>query len=147
MKAKSLIIFLIIGLLSMTNCDCAQAQNKPSDKQAITMLKEFYTVYITELSKWPINSTELNTIKKKYCTSSLLSKIKAQFKSGQLSADPFLQAQDFDISWLKTLSVNRDSKKLNGYNISYIDSEAKEKVVIRLTVIKQGDGHKIASIR
>jgi len=149
MKAKSFIFLLIVNLIFITSYNHVQAQNRPYDRQAFMMLKEFYTAYITEWSKLttPINLTKLNAIQRKYCTASLLSKIKAQLKSGQLDSDPFLQAQDVDISWLKTLSFNRDSRILNSYTASYIDSVSNEKVIIHLTIIKQGDNFKIMSIR
>ncbi|WP_426059773.1 DUF3828 domain-containing protein [Hymenobacter sp. B1770] len=113
------------------------------------MLKEFYTAYITEGAKapTPFNLAKSRALQKKYCTASLSSKINAQYKSGQLEADPFLQAQDVDISWLKTLSFNRNASRLNTYTVSYFDAESNEKIVIHLTVIKQGDSFRISAIR
>ncbi|HZG26430.1 MAG TPA: hypothetical protein VEZ17_17705 [Chitinophagaceae bacterium] len=149
MKAKSLIFFLIIGSMSLASYSSAQAQNRYSDKQAIALLKEFYTAYITESSKLPTltNLAKVEAIQKKYCTTSLLKKINAQFKSGHVDADPFIFAQDVDVLWLKTMSFNKDLKRVNGYTVSYMQSIPNEKIVIHLTVIKQGDGLKIASIR
>lgn len=111
------------------------------------MLKEFYRAHITVASKWPIDFIKLNAISKKYCTASLLSKIQAQLKRGQLDADPFLQAQDVDISWLKTLSCTRDARSINAYTVSYFDAVSNQKVAILLTVSKQGDSFKITAIR
>ncbi|MDQ2769613.1 MAG: YbjP/YqhG family protein [Bacteroidota bacterium] len=149
MKTKFLISLIIVGFMSMTNYACVQAQNTPSDKQVFVMLKEFYTTYITESSKSLAtdNLDRIFAIQKKYCTVSLLNKINAQFKSGQLEADPFLQAQDIDVSWLNTLSFNKDSRRLNGYRVSYFDSVANEKVVIHLTVVNQDGKFKISAYR
>ena len=147
MKAKILLFLLLVGSLSLPPYSGVQAQNKGSDGQAFAMLKTFYRAHITAASKWPIDFAKLNAISKKYCTASLLSKIQAQLKSGQLDADPFLQAQDVDISWLKTLSFAKEARPLNAYTVSYVDAVSNEKVVIHLTVSKQGDRFKISAIR
>ena len=124
-----------------------QAQNRGSDRQAVALLKEFYTAHITAASKWPIDFIRRNALSKKYCTAILLNRIQAQLKSGQLDADPFLHAQDVDISWLRTLSFNSDAGSVNAYAVSYFDAAAKEKVVIHLTVSKQGNNFKITALR
>ena len=149
MKARLLIFFLMIGLVSMTSHNCVQAQNSSYDKQAVAMLKAFYTSYITVFSNWnsPIDDTKLNALQRKYCTTSLLNKIANQSKSGELESDPFLQAQDADISWLKTLSFKKDLKKPNSYDVSYIDKYRSEQVIIHITVIKQKESLKIASLQ
>jgi len=147
MKSILMSLLLIVGLMFVTNYSYTQPQSGPSDRQALAMLKEFYTAYITELSKWPLNTKKLNEIKKKYCTVSLLNKINAQLESGKLDSDPLLQAQDVDISWLKTLSFNRTVKRLNTYTVSYLDTASNEKVIMYLTVIKQGEFFKISSVQ
>ncbi|WP_151089384.1 DUF3828 domain-containing protein [Hymenobacter baengnokdamensis] len=149
MKAKFLIVLIIVGFIFQANYSLVQAQSTVYDKQILTMLKEFYTAYITESSKSPAinNLDKIFALQKKSCTVGLSNKINAQLKSGQLEADPFLQAQDIDISWLKTLSFMKDLRRQNGYIVSYFDSEANEKVVIHLTVIRQDGKFKISDYK
>lgn len=149
MKTKLLIVLLTVGSILIADYNYVQAQNRPFDKQAITMLKEFYLAYFTASSKLPtpVNLRDIEALKKKYCTDKLYSKIKAQYKSGYVEADPFTQSQDINIAWFKNLSFNKDLGKLNNYNVSYMEPYSNEKVTIRLTVIKQGNDFKIASIK
>ena len=125
------------------------AQNRSVDRPALAMLKAFYTAYITEVANLstPIDLAKTKALQQQYCTARLLSKINAQLKRGQLDADPFLQAQDADLAWLTTLSVTKEPKNLTGYTVSYRDEQAKERVVIHLTVTHEGERFKIAAIR
>jgi hypothetical protein len=146
-KARLSIIRLLIILIPITNYCCGQAKNNSSDKQVIVMLKGFYTSYINVFSTIsPAQIQKLNSIKAKYCTASLLAKIENQLKSGELDYDPFLKAQDVDTGWLKTLSFEKDSKKADFYIVSYVDNSSNTKVAIHLTVVKQGENYKIASV-
>ncbi|WP_198173014.1 DUF3828 domain-containing protein [Hymenobacter ginkgonis] len=112
------------------------------------MLKAFYTAYITGGAQAPTraNLAQSVALQKEYCTASLCRKIQAQYASGHLETDPFLYAQDVDIAWVNTLSVQKDAKVLNGYRVSYRPAPA-EKTTIHVTVIKQGKAVKIASIK
>ncbi len=113
------------------------------------MLKEFYAAYITASSELPTTAAlkQLDALPKKYCTAALLRKINAQSQQGHLDADPFTQSQDVDLSWLKTLSVRREVRSANFYTVSLGDDISRFKVVIHLTVLKQGNSFKIAAIR
>ena len=146
MKAKLVLLLLLVGSLVTTNYNGVQAQNTPSDKQAIAMIREFYTAYITGWAKQPPTLDDMRKIealKKRYCTASLLKKIDAQVRP---EADPFIFAQDIDTEWLKTMSVKKDVRKFNSYIVSYL-SYPNSKTIIHLTVIKQGDKFKIMAIR
>ena len=113
------------------------------------MLREFYTAYITAFSKLPATGAlkKLQTLPKKYCTAGLLRKINAQSQQGHVDADPFTQSQDVNLSWINTLAVRRDVKSANFYTVSLGDDISRFKVAIQLTVLKQGNSFKIATIR
>ncbi|WP_188561752.1 DUF3828 domain-containing protein [Hymenobacter frigidus] len=149
MKAKTLLFLLLICCLSISPYRGVQAQNAATDKQAIAMLREFYTAYITAFSELPATDAlkKLQTLPKKYCTAGLLRKINAQSQQGHVDADPFTQSQDVDLSWINTLAVRRDVKSANFYTVSLGDDISQFKVAIQLTVLKQGNSFKIAAIR
>lgn len=141
MKFKTLFLFLAAAF-TLSNSPC-QSQAKASDDPAIKMLKEFYTSYITEGANIESNEAKLQSIEKKYCTGKLLSKMKHEMEAGDLDADPFINAQDFNIEWLKTLSISKDPQKADVYIVSYLDNDSKARTKIKLHVVKEGVRYKI----
>jgi hypothetical protein len=126
MKSKLLISFLVI-IFSVT----CNAQTKAAQDQNISMLKQFYTSYITQVASSEGTEKELDIIKKRYCTAKLLNKIDKE----ELDSDPFIDAQDADIDWVRTLSVGKDAQKHDVYIVSYMDNYNKKRTVIKLQVI------------
>ena len=115
-----------------------RAQNKSSNDSAAIMLKQFYTSYISADEE-----SQLTLIKKQYCTKKILNRIA---KDEELDADPFLQAQDTDIDWLRTLVINKDAQKPNVYTVSYMSNYSKKRIINRLLVVKVGQAYKIDDI-
>ncbi|GAA4351032.1 hypothetical protein GCM10023185_09370 [Hymenobacter saemangeumensis] len=144
MKSKLLTFLLFIGSVFIANS--IRAQNKPTDKQAIGMLIEFYSAYITVIadSKSPADLKELEALSKKYCTTGLLRKINAQYVSGRMDSDFFTHTQDASLSMLKSMAFSKDVKRLNGYTLYFSDSYNKH--IIHLTVTKQGGKYKISDV-
>lgn len=141
MKPKLLILFLIAAL-ALLNFPMPAHAAAPSDA-SMEMLKEFYTEYIKEMLKTSSSEKKLHSIRKQYCTIGLLNKI----KSAELDYDPFLNAQDVDEDWLKTLSVSKDpQRKKDGYIISLVDNDTKTKTTVKLIVIKEKERYKIDAI-
>jgi hypothetical protein len=144
---KTLTIFFATVVLLISNTGCAQSQNE--DKEIKSMLKEFYTAYITEISENPnlkLMVVKLDSLKKKYCTVALRKKIPGLVE--QSSADPIIKAQDSNIEYLKTLAVEKDSKNTNQYIVSYYDSSnpAIEKTIIHLAVVKEKESYKVNDV-
>jgi len=136
MKTQFLAFCFFFVLISFSSF--CKAQNKPSNDSAATMLKQFYTSYITTEEE-----SDLAVIRKKYCTKKILNRIA---KDEELDADPFLQAQDTDLDWVKTLVINKDAQKPNVYIVSYVDNYTKKRIVNKLLVVKQGQTYKIDDI-
>jgi len=144
MKTKILVSFFTLGvmLFNPLNCKGNQLQDSISEVQVLSMLKSFYTSYIIENSKVPDDFKKINSIKHKYCTTSLLHKIKKL----KLDYDMFLQANDIDSVMLKTLDVKKDSIRNNLYYVSYLDIFNNKTVTINLMVIKQKEDYKIDAV-
>jgi Tfp pilus assembly protein PilN len=120
-------------------------QSNTDEEQVVNMLTDFYTGYITIIAKGPMDyEDKLIALKEKCCTKKLLDKVAEDFKN-ELDYDPFINAQDSDVAWLKTLSVVKEPQKENTYSVSYRSNDT-TKVVIHLRVIKQDDLFKIDGI-
>ena len=142
MKTKTFTFFLTLGVMLLNIISCQSNQPHSTEEQKIGMLKEFYTSYITANEKIPLDFAKIDSVKKEYCTANLLSKIKKK----KLDYDPFLKAQDSNIKWLKSLSVEKDSKEKNLYHVTYTDSFSGKKIIIDLIVIKKNESYKIDDI-
>lgn len=141
MKSNLLIFFWVIALV-LSNYT-GSAQTKTANDDAKTMLRQFYTSYIIEGSNMDSNEGKLNSIKKQYCTKKILNKIQ---QDEELDDDPFLNAQDVDSDWLKTLTISKDPQKANVYVVSYLSNYDKKRIIIKLLVVKNGQNYKIDDI-
>lgn len=145
--------WLIIGLASLLigSVKCADVQRDTLDTiQSLNavqeMLIDFYTQYITESAKIPLNLNRIDSIKQFFCTDSLLN-IVNEDDPDVLDYDLFLDSQLCEKEWLNTLSVSVDT--INAiYHVSYIyrymDVETQK--TISLKVIKLGEHYKINEI-
>jgi len=96
--------------MAFANSGC-QAQNEVDDKQAMAMIKEFYTVYNTE---WATNKNitlknNLDSLQDKYCTARLINKLREPY----LDHDMFIKDLNTDVEHLTTLTITKDSIKAN----------------------------------
>lgn len=141
MKTKLVMALLIVGFISGNGMGIA-AGDQSSDDPIIKMLTNFYTGYLTEISRIPEDADKIEWIKKEYCTADLLNKLNEQ----ELDYDPFTNAQDIDNNLLKNLIINKDTESDNLYAVSYPDSYSKNQIIIKLKVIKENDSYKIDDI-
>ena len=135
-----LLLFFTIMLFNIC-CGFGQTESDLSDIQIKTLLKNFYTIYITEFPKAG-NENKLDSIRGFYCSQNLLNKI----NTDSLNYDRFLKAQDSDTSCLNTLEIGKDSTQSNVYIVSYIDNYEKSKIIMHLSIISQIDSFKIDSV-
>lgn len=126
-------ITLTLTLAFIANANWSPAQGSSND-QAAVMLKEFYTAYFTAVSKGAAQA-QLHALQQKYCTPKLLGKIPQLTKKAD--ADPFIKAQDADSKWVKTLAVEKDTKKEGHYVVTYMGDG---KITIDLTVVETEAG-------
>ena len=90
----------------------------------------------------PPNDSIIELIKVKHCTANLINKINRE----EQDFDPFLNAQDCNIEWLKTLSYKNDERNKNLYYVSYYDNYNNVKIIIKLIVVKEKEFYKIDNI-
>ncbi len=141
MKKLTLIILLISGTI------LSKAQTATlADQQAMAMLKNFYTAYMTEIAIGSSHNfvKKLTSIQKRYCTPALVEKIPELIE--RADCDPFLKAQDSNVENIKSLAFKKDTKTPNLFIVSYTDIYRHNKTTIKLTVVKQKDNFKIASV-
>ncbi|MES2826680.1 MAG: hypothetical protein V4687_00930 [Bacteroidota bacterium] len=140
-----LILFFILAITKLNaTAEPLYSYNDYQIEQqnALLMLKRFYENYIREVSGG-INEKAINSILRKNCTKELFEAIpKLQSKS---DSDLFLNAQDSDISILKSLLIVPDKNIKNDYVVSYIYDN--EKMEIHLSTVKLRDGYKISAVK
>lgn len=104
-------------------------------KLAFEMLREFYTLYIAENCKaGDFDVTAVRNIKNKYVTDKLLMKL----DEAMLDYDPFLNAQDCDESWIKTLEITHIPNSDDIYQISYRYNNEHEQRITLFLIKKEG---------
>lgn len=113
-------------------------QNKTTIKQrdpALNFVEDFYVAYFTIFCKTanlPLQEKKLDSLRKLSCTTAFYKKI--PFLMEEKEADIFLNAQDADISSLKTLRVSK-GKTENTVVITYLaEVEPKVKQTIRISI-------------
>ena len=85
--------------------------------QAIEMIREFYTLLITENAK--ISDFDFKTveaIENKYISKKLIQEFE---KEGLDSSTPFVQALDWEEAWLETLKIDPITGQDNAYKVCY----------------------------
>jgi hypothetical protein len=145
---------ILVTIFYVSASFCISQTNSPIDtaKSPLSFLKNFYTIYITDIAiGHSLHSSD--SLVKKYCTPGLLNKISKHSdpeKSNWRDFDLFIKAQDSDTAILKTLSIKMNKMKPNSYSVSYdwTDHFTKitTKTTINLIVEKQKDGFRIADV-
>jgi hypothetical protein len=125
---------IVLFLLVTTIVGCRLTEKKSAEMQAIATLKEFYTLWITENAKSQIDENAIDAIKQKYISSDLL----ASLNELELDYDPFLDAQDCDEKWLKTIEIKPVEGKENVFIVCYQthDFRGKRENCITLFIVK-----------
>jgi hypothetical protein len=120
-------------------------------KNALGFLKNFYTVYITDIAIGNGPHSE-DSLRRKYCTSKELNKIANRPGPESIKwedYDPITKAQDCDTSTLKTLTITRNKKKPSLYTVFYSWTDYTKttaKFIIHLTVVIEKGRFKIDDV-
>lgn len=105
---KKLVLLLGVAILS--------CKSPIKQEQAIQTLKEFYTAYLSERSKFPEDTKKIDSLKNKYLTEELRTKLL------NFDYDLIVNAQDCDKTWINTLSISKDDATDSIYNVCYTDN-------------------------
>lgn len=130
---------------SQSNTAIAEPQVKNSETandSAINMIHSFYDEYIPANNGLPVDEARIKTIKKKYCTARLLNVLQDE----EIDYDPFLNAQDCDLSWLNTLSVKRDAEESDLYHVQYKDTSSQQTIRLKLRLKNESGTYKIDKV-
>ncbi len=140
---KSKIIFsLFLSLIGISAINVYKQQYNIKDQDITKMIKTFYTEYIMACVK-NSNMDTMNAIREKYCTKAFFNKI---IKEKETDFDLFLNAQDCDVEWLKTLNVMKSSENEDKYMVSYINNYDESLIKIDLTVIFEDKSFRISNV-
>lgn len=142
------VIIICILLFFVESCG-NPIKNQPKEVAAETLIKDFYTDYITLFVQSPSAEIQrkLELLQKKCCTKAFYNEIPKIIE--HTGGDVFLKAQDSDIKYLKTLKIVKDVET-DEYVVSYQgDATIDQKVVVKiyLTLIKEGNDFKINGVR
>jgi hypothetical protein len=154
---KTLLSFIIVAMATFTS-SCGQTENNTSsNEQAEKMLLEFYTNHFEVWSMPSLPSdvryVKLDSLMQKFCTSKLRNEAKEAFEN--VGVD-FLTNDRIGAS-NENLKVEKEAGNENGYIVSFISDVAlysdalgeqiKKQVVLYVTVVKEGEEYKIASVK
>jgi len=137
-------IFFIFSLgILFTSC-----KKEDENPEAKVMLSKFYKSYISEIASsrdLKLMEIRLDSLKKIYCTKSLIDSVNVEFEDG-LDYDPFINAQDADPKMLETLSVSYIKNSKNKYVVKYKNDFSKTETKIYVKVIDNNGQFKISSL-
>ncbi|MEI2265848.1 DUF3828 domain-containing protein [Erwinia sp. CGal63] len=137
---KKWILALSIALLT------SQAGAAEQDPQGVS--QEFYSWYLSALSKDESPIDEHDPVLNHYVTPQLLQKINVLIKSPDgMDDDYFLQDQDYSDSWVDRVSVSRFT--VNGENASgeiVLGKDPDDRQLLLVTMRKDRDGWKIDDV-
>jgi len=135
-------------LIGSSGCN---GQTNVNDKQAISMLKKFYTAY-SNVSLRIEDLHKVDSLQEKYCTPQLRKEAKEYLQDGH-----DLLTDDWGISKesLTSMKIIKEPTKENIYVVSYIvdsypvapDKPVKKQVNLYITVVKEVESYKIASVK
>ena len=129
---------VLITLLIVTTAFYTRAQIiTPNDKQAETMLRTFYTAYMSAFSGDDQKFEQaLKGLKNKYCSAKCRKQILKL--ADETDGDPIIKGQDSDAKWAKTLIIEKDRIRAGLFLVSYKSPlyNSKGKIIQMTTAIK-----------
>jgi len=128
----------IIDSASQANSDTTKKFSLNSDTTK-TLIKEFYEKYVNNI----FNREKIEALKNQYCSRELLDSL----DTVQIYADPFLNAQDFDIEWLDSFEIQKDSIVNNLFIVTYHVPSTNSVPTIYLWIKEDTDKLVITNIR
>lgn len=126
MKAK---ITLFVILIILCNSLYSQNSTDSLNIKKNNFLKTFYFEYFEAASQDLPNLPKLDTLKMNYCTTELYNKLLYLYDLEEIDADPFLESQDPQKEWLKSLKIKNDINDSTLFIITYTINSQKTNVI------------------
>jgi hypothetical protein len=140
MKRSFYIVYLLVLCLIVPRPTVkAQGASGVTADGRVSMLREFYTAYITTFAIG--TDDKLLALQRKYCTARLLKRIPDMIEKSD--GDPFIKGQDSDTAYIKTLTIIKDTGKEGQFTVSY---QADKKIIIHLMVAERDKKYKIDNV-
>ena len=135
----------LIALVVLAAASLQTVHAQPSDPA--DMLREFYGWYVTALKADKDPFTDSRKELQRFVTPRLLKQIDKARKSGEISSDPILEAQDFDKDWAKNITVSKPniSGKTATANVQLKGAEMGTHK-LRVTMQQDGDNWKVDKV-
>lgn len=155
MKEK---IFIVV-LCCLATCSLGKAHGQSVvDDQII--LRDLERFYIEHNTAWSSNLSSKKLIKKLdslqniYCSTRYRAKLKRELKLGGLDHDLLTNDLGTDLKHLKTIKVEKDSKKHAEYIVSFVspvtnayNRVADQKIRLHVSMVRESGRYKIAAVR
>ncbi|GAB1858707.1 hypothetical protein MHTCC0001_35470 [Flavobacteriaceae bacterium MHTCC 0001] len=106
-----------------------------------SFIKSFYKDYISEIEGLEVDTSKIQSILDKYCSSKLIKAIKS---AKELDYDPFIDAQDVPPKFLKSIEIDKVDGKENRFVASYLFGEVRNN--IELDLVKEENQLKIDKV-
>lgn len=120
-------VAIILSLLAMVWGACGRQNGKTAEDT----IREFYWHYITQSAKVSdYNPADVDRVMKTFLTEDLIRRL----ETAGLDYDPFLDAQDCEISWLYTFKIHPDTMRENTYDVSF-QYDALQRSCIKLSLV------------
>jgi len=134
---KTLTLLLIALIFNLNLSACNNLIQNTEENHVINVLKDFYTAYINERTKMPEDFKKINTLLKKYCTDNL----QKQLQDEDIDYDLFLDGQNCEKEWLKTIIISKDKIRSNVYivNFDYKVNGKKKRKEIKIEIVQKGE--------
>lgn len=130
---------------------CATGACRTIYDEKINFVKSFYKEYILEKCKDDVLDLEnIIKIKEKYCHKKLLAKMQKLQEKENLEYDPFLNSQDCDILWLRSLQTGANKRNSSWIGVRYsnmVDLNIKKDIIIKLKIISTDKSYYISDIK
>ncbi|MCL1942027.1 MAG: hypothetical protein FWF54_00520 [Candidatus Azobacteroides sp.] len=135
-KMKIMKCLLLSFVLLLTIQSCNQNTNKNQslstindvEDKGVDVLKVFYQEYISACCNLPESYDVLDRVKKKYLSDNLYKRLEV----ADLDYDPFLNSQDCNENWLKTLDIKLVYNENNIYKICYNNGDNEICIILSL---------------
>ncbi|WP_276133042.1 DUF3828 domain-containing protein [Polluticoccus soli] len=145
------LLLLLLSIIGISACNSNETKNQQTSpatsspaSDPATRLNDFYSAYIAEKAKAAEDTGRISGLFREYCTDSFTRHLDRVYAHGELEADPIIDAQDFDQSWIKTLTVQKNGG--DGYQVCYVDTYDNQKHCLDVHVVNENGKWKINSV-